>query len=273
MVAAFLGLLSSAGAAAGLDVSRVPEGEVVTVNSRGDVTLEVLMTHPKHAKAILVMLEGGGGHIRLRETAFGIRVQRSKAGRGFLVRARFSLARNGIATALVDAPSDNFARQGVLQRGFLRSQEHMEDISAVIRHVRNKTGLPVWLAGVSIGSIRASLYPIGGYEPIDGLVLASAPTNPSRGIGIDKFVSLSRLRIPFLIVGHAKDECPGTPAEGAQKIVEVAVNAVDRRVMIFDGGENEGNHVCKPFTPHTFYGIEDEVGAAIANYMMANLPQ
>jgi len=136
-----------------------------------------------------------------------------------------------------------------------------------------KTGLPVWLAGVSIGSIRASLYAIGGYEPIDGLVLASAPTNPSRGIGIDKFVSLSRLRIPFLIFGHTKDECPGTPAEGAQKIVELAVNAVDRRVMIFDGGENEGNHVCKPFTPHTFYGIEDEVGAAIANYMMANLPQ
>jgi len=59
MVAAFLGLLGSAGAAVGLEVRRVPEGEVITVNSRGDVALEVLMPHPKHARAILVMLEGG----------------------------------------------------------------------------------------------------------------------------------------------------------------------------------------------------------------------
>jgi pimeloyl-ACP methyl ester carboxylesterase len=224
--------------------------------TRPGVTVRVQVLVPDGATAMVVLLEGGGGRVR-------------DPSQGFAHLAHRRFARAGVAAALVDAPSDQRSFMGGMHPRFRASADHIVDLDAVVAALRVQTGLPVWIAGVSLGSRSAASYAYQRADRIAGVVLLSSSTNPPRGIGVDAF-PLHRITVPLLAVAHRDDRCPGTPPAGAQRIVAAATASPNAVVRTFTGGRNAGVNACGVETHHTYYGIEDAVVSAIAEFIASN---
>lgn len=243
------------------------QSSLITLHTRPGVTVSFVLIRPPKPVASVILLEGGRGILDLSSGASGPRVGRSA---GFLASSRYRFADRGLVVALVDAPSDKRGRRGMLESGFRGSDAHVRDVDAIVAWLKKQVGLPVWLVGISIGSRSAARIAIHGKEALDGLILASSSTNPPRGIPSITAFSLETITVPTLTVAHKQDGCPGTPPEGARKIVQALVNAKKAEARYFEGGQSVGSHPCRPHTYHTFYGIEDEVVAGISQFIKAN---
>ncbi len=236
-------------APAGLAASR-------SVATRPGVTVDVQVLVPDGATAMVLLLEGGGGRVR-------------DGSKGFANLTHQRFARAGIATALIDAPSDQRSFMGGMHPRFRTSADHVADLDAVVAVLRAQTGLPLWVVGVSLGSRSAAHYASQRADAIAGVVLLSSSTNPPRGKPVDAF-PLDRITTPLLAIAHRDDQCPGTPPAGAQRIVAAATASPNARVRIFAGGRNVGGNSCGVETHHTFSGIEDAVVSAIAEFIAGN---
>ncbi|MGH8709532.1 MAG: hypothetical protein ACREVD_15920, partial [Burkholderiales bacterium] len=89
-------------------------GEVVTVQTRDGTTTRIVLVVPPGAKAALVLLPGGGGHLALDAQGCPRKLQGNS-----LVRSQALFHAAGLATALVDAPSDHAGEDGL---GAFRAQ-------------------------------------------------------------------------------------------------------------------------------------------------------
>ena len=116
--------------------------EVVDVASRGEVA-RVLVEAGDDPSVVVVLFAGGKGVLRISS---GGRIGR--LGGNFLVRSRGDFQRHGAITAVIDAPSD---RKSTLL-GFRGGADHAKDVGAVIKEMRARTGLAVWLVGTSRGT-------------------------------------------------------------------------------------------------------------------------
>ena len=132
--------------------------------------------------------------------------------------------------------------------------------------------LPIWLIGISRGSISVLHAAINSTEPIDGFVALSSPTRipPRSGVIRLTDLELERLKVPALVAGHRDDACRGTPPEGAKRIAIGLINSPNAEAKIFSGGHDIGRNPCGPGSPHTFEGIHDEVVKYIAKFIVSN---
>ena len=148
---------------------------------------------------------------------------------------------------------------------------HIKDIDAVVSWMKKKTKLPIWLVGISLGSISAASYAVRGNQSIAGVVLMSSPTNPPhpRRRSVAE-MGLDKIKVPVLAIAHGGDKCAGTPPAGAKKIVEASTSSPNAKAIIFTGGHDSGGNPCRPGTHHTFDGIEQEVVSAIAAFIKTN---
>ena len=160
---------------------------------------------------------------------------------------------------------------GGMHPRFRASNEYATDIDAVVAVLKKEYGLPIWVFSMSIGSRSAAGYAVRRPNNLDGLVLASSSTNPPRGKSILDF-PLRKITVPVLAVGHENDECGGTPPSGAGQIVALANASSDATARVFSGGRNVGTKPCGLRTYHTFFGIECEVAAAIAEFILTHTP-
>jgi pimeloyl-ACP methyl ester carboxylesterase len=186
--------------------------------------------------------------------------------------------------ALVDAPSDMKGSDGMhafskeTKQVFRISEEHAQDIEAVVNYLKKEaTNNPVWLVGTSLGTFSASNCAIRIKEGINGLILTSSvtrsrkkwriyTTHPNAIIDMD----LDKIAVPTLIISHREDKCEGTPAADAPRLKAALVNSPKVEVMYFTGGKKPREKRCRGLSAHGFYGIEDEVVAAIAGFIKAN---
>ena len=83
-------------------------------------------------------------------------------------------------------------------------------------------------------------------------------------------MDLHKITVPALIIAHKEDKCDLTPPSGAPKIKEAIVNSQKVEVMYFSGGKRPLSEPCRPKSPHGFYGIEEQVIIAIADFIKAN---
>lgn len=246
-------------------------GEVVTLETHGRTTTRYALVHPKPApQAALVLLVGGGGHLDLD----GKGCPRALKGNS-LVRSLPHFHGAGFATALVDAPSDHPGEDGL--RGFRMTPQHADDLGKVIADVRKRTSLPVWIVGTSRGSISAAnaATRLTGSAAPDGVVLTSAIT--SGGPGGQKpwaaqtvfNLKLEAIQAPILVVGHAADNCPRTPASLMRNITARTNGAREQVVTVSggSGGAPTGLEACQGQTPHGFLGQEAAVAAGIARFI------
>src|SRR5262249_4072680 len=127
----------------------------------------------------------------------------------FLTRSRELFVYQGLAVAIVDAPSD---RQGFSTRylsGFRQTPAHAADIKAVIAWLRERGQTPVWLIGTSLGTLSVGYVAtqLTGRDGPDGIVLTSTILAGSADIRPVPAMALETVRIPVLVVHHEQDGC------------------------------------------------------------------
>lgn len=145
-------------------------GEVFTIPTHNGTTTKYAVSKTTgSAGVVIAILPGGGGFADLDTGECARELQGNS-----LVQAQQYFHDLGFITALIDAPSDHQAGDGLA--GFRIDPAHAADIGAVIVDLRKLMGLPVWLAGtsrVSISAVNAASRLTGDAAP-DGLVLTSS---------------------------------------------------------------------------------------------------
>jgi pimeloyl-ACP methyl ester carboxylesterase len=230
-----------------------------TIPTRPGITVDVRVEVPLGAPALILLFEGGGGIL-------------APGSMGFAHRAHRHFLRNGIGSALVGAPIDASGLNGGMSPWFRESPSHFSDIDSVIDALRRTYDLPIWILGVSNGSRSAAAYAMRHGKRIDGVVLVSSSTRPPSGDPIHAQPEITDVSVPLLAIAHKDDACMGSPPGDAARIAQAAVASPQAAALLFSGGLNSGPEPCGNETHHTLFGIEDQVVAAIAGFIVANPP-
>jgi len=258
----FLALVFSAPAPA-------QDSSLVAIKTPRGVTQKFILIKPKEpSKASVILFAGGHGALKLKTaTTMGW-------GTGnFLVRVRDRFAAHGITVAVADAPSD---RQKGMNAVFRMSGGHASDIGTMAAYLKKQANVPVWLVGTSMGTFSAAAGAIA-VRDVDGLVLTSSITRSAPQWNIARSypggvasMALQKVKLPALIVAHAKDACEHTPASNVSKLRAKLANAQPVEVVVLDGGDPPRSEPCQAFSQHGFIGIEDKAVDTVARFILAN---
>jgi hypothetical protein len=242
-------------------------GEVVTLKTHGSSTTRYALSVPKNATAALVLLPGGGGYADLGADGCAQKLKGNS-----LIRSQALFHKEGLATALVDAPSDYTGADGL--GGFRAQPAHAEDLGKVIADLRARLKLPVWLVGTSRGTISAANAAgrLAGAAAPDGIVLTSSVTVGTSGGRLPWTAQtvfdarLHAIRQPALLVAHASDGCFRSPPSGLEGIADRLKSERLQKIVVTGGSPGKGN-ACEGRSPHGFNGLEAEVAAGIARFV------
>jgi len=231
--------------------------DIITLPTRGGVTQSYLLTVPASGKAqvVAILFPGGAGKTDLeRETA-------RKPDRGnFLVRTRQLFAGQGVAAAVMDAPSDQPAG---MDDQFRLGEAHTQDIEKVVADVKKRfPGLPVFLIGTSRGTVSAASAGKRLGKEIDGVVLTSTVFLANkRQQGLSNF-DYAAIPSPLLFVHHVNDGCSVTPYASAKRLAERFP------LVSVSGGLPPQSEPCEAMSAHGYIGKEAETVEAIAKWML-----
>lgn len=231
--------------------------DIITLPTRDNVTQSYLLSVPQtgKAQAAAVLFPGGNGKTDLeRETA------RKSEGGNFLVRTRRLFAGNGIAAAVVDAPSD---RAAGMDDEFRLGAAHAEDIAKVVADLRKRfPGAPVFLVGTSRGTISAAAIGKRLGPAVDGVVLTATLFLASRREpGLSGF-DFATVPSPLLFVHHVDDGCAYTPYSSAKRVAE------RYPLVSVSGGNPPQSKPCQAMSQHGFLGREAPTVDAMAKWML-----
>lgn len=227
---------------------------LVSLETRPGVRVGYWLMEREGASATLLLLPGGQGGIGMKNGA--------PTSDNFLVRSRDRFAAAGFNVAVVGKPSD---RQD-LDLVFRTGADHIEDLRRVAERLRRSLGKPVWLVGTSRGTTSAAAAAIALGDAIDGVVLTSSITDASLP-GAVQNMALEEIRVPVLVIHHARDACRGTPPRFAASIDERLTHAPARRLLMVEGGSGAYGDPCEPMHWHGFIGMEQQVVDDIVGFV------
>ena len=252
-------LLFCAGHAAAQTASRV-----VDIPTRAGVTQRLLVLTPPEPKAVAILFAGGHGGLQIYS---GGDMQFGKG--NFLIRTRQLFADQGVQVVIVDTPSDR--QSPPYLSGFRQTPEHLADIKAVIAWSRTQNDLPVWLVGTSRGTQSAAAVAVatsGDKAGPDGLVLTSSIMQEAPGYRAVPDMPLDKLTIPVLVVHHEQDGCRSCLFSNVPAMMDKLTAAPRKQLLTFKGGNNRGDP-CEALAYHGFNGLEADVVAQTAGWMLA----
>jgi dienelactone hydrolase len=237
--------------------------QMVEIPTRPDVVQRFLYLVPENPKAAVILFSGGQGDLQIAADGTF-----KSGGKNFLVRNRRLFAENGLVVAVVDAPSDR--QRPPFLAGFRQTSEHVADIKAVIRWLKQKANIPVWLVGTSRGTqsaafIATELSRIDGGP--DGLVLTSTILFDKNGLPVTA-MPLQRLTIPVLVVHHEQDGCRLCSYTQIPQLMSRLTGVPTKELITITGGDDRGDP-CEPLAHHGFNGQDAEVVAKIAGWISA----
>jgi len=236
--------------------------KVVDIPTRPGVSQRMIVLSPQDPKAAVILFAGGHGGLQISPSG-----SFSWGENNFVVRTRQLFAGQGLFVTVVDAPSDR--QSPPYLGGFRQTPEHAADIKAVIAWVREQAKVPVWLVGTSRGTQSAAYIAteLNGPEGPDGLVLSSTILTEQNGRPVPA-MPLGKLRIPVLVVHHEQDGCRHTSFNEIPNLMEKLRGAPKKQLLSFKGGQNRGDP-CQAMAYHGFNGLEREVVAQVAAWMLA----
>ena len=246
--------------------------EVVTIPTRDGVTVPFILLGPRAGNPPAVILFAGGrGVLDLAEWD-----GKGTPHRNFLVRSRKLFAGHGFLVAVPDAPSDSvgsYNSNGLV--GLRTSEEHAEDIRAVIRYLRRFTQGPVFLVGTSHGTQSAvGIAAQARAGEFGGIVLTAAVTGKGRkGRGNVYDAKLKNIRVPVLLASHVDDACDITPFEDLPKLKRALTGSPSVKIKGYSGGGPYRGRKCKARHAHGFPGIEAQVVVDIAAWIKRQMAQ
>lgn len=235
--------------------------QVVDLPTRAGVTQRILLLTPAAPKAVVILLAGGHGGLQISQD------RSIKWGAGnFLIRSRRLFVRQGLMVAVLDAPSDR--QDSPYLNGFRQTPEHVQDIKTVIAWLRERTSLPVWLVGTSRGTQSAvhAAIELSKADGPDGMVLTSTILSDSSTRPVNA-MELSKVSIPTLVVHHEQDACFHCRFSDTAELMGKLVNTPRKQLLPFKGGNDKGDP-CEALAHHGFNGLEPEVVAQTASWML-----
>jgi predicted alpha/beta-hydrolase family hydrolase len=222
----------------------------------------MVVLSPHDPKAAVILFAGGHGGLQIFPNGS------FKWGEGnFVVRTRQLFADQGLLVVVIDAPSDR--QSPPYLSGFRQRPEHAADIKAAIAWVREQAKVPVWLVGTSRGTQSAAYVAteLDGTDGPDGLVLSSTILTDDKGRPVPA-MPVGKLRIPVLVVHHERDGCGHCSFSDVPILMEKLSSVPRKQLLSFKGGQNRGDP-CAPFAYHGFNGLEHEVVAQTASWILA----
>lgn len=240
-------------------VTQAEVGTVVDVPTRPGVTVRYLWQVPAQPRASVILLVGGNGGLHL-----GADGSLGGMGGNFLSRTRAQFLQQGLAVALMDAPSDR--QVPPFLSGFRQTPEHVADLKALIADVRQRGQLPVALVGTSRGTQSAAAVAIALAESggPDALVLTSTILTDPQSKAVPK-MALDTLRIPVLVMHHQQDGCKlCSPADLPMLLGKLPAGY---QVRMYEGGSNVGDP-CEAMAYHGFNGLERRVVHDLSVWLM-----
>ena len=228
------------------------QGQVVDIPHQEDAPTRTLLIKASNPKALVLLFSGGGGWLRLQNDG-------STKSRHTFVRSLNLWSQYQIDAVLVDTPYD----LGDLRRGNLRErQDHMDRVGEVVSYYKNKTGLPIWIFGHSMGTSTATYFANQSSDQskqLAGIIIAGTIRTASLN---DSFT------LPVLGIHHLEDACLGTPVSATKRIIDGRPAKFISKLEMIEGGVSEGN-VCESFAYHGFNQTEPELIKRVAQFILS----
>jgi pimeloyl-ACP methyl ester carboxylesterase len=143
---------------------------------------------------------------------------------------------------------------------------HLEDIARVIAFLRTRSAAPLWLVGTSRGTVSATAAAIRWPGELQGLVLSSSVVD-ARKPGAVPLQDLAAIRVPVLVLHHARDACPVCRPEEVPRIARGLTHAPVHRTVMVDAGNGPSGDACGALHWHGYIGMEAEAVRLIADWI------
>jgi len=235
-------------------------GAVERVATRPGVSVPIYAYWQAAARATVVLFSGGAG-------GYGpIGADGWPAGGNFLIRTGKHWAGYPFNLVMIGRPSDGID----LSLGGVRiGKLHAADNLAVFKAIKERSPLPIWVVGTSMGTISATAAAIADDEGlIAGLVLTSTIA-AYKVPGAVPRQDLEKIRVPTLIVHHDGDACWACSPHEVKKIAGELTNAPIKRTFFVSGGEGAAGDPCEPMHHHGFVGVREKTVDLIARWILA----
>jgi hypothetical protein len=234
--------------------------QIVTVKRDG-YTVAGLVTHLQGAKEFkygVALFPGYPGIMRLREEDGLLRFDL----RGnFLLRSRREWLDEETLVAVLDAPSDEWAR---FSQRFRESARYASDIAALLAEIGQRYHVGEWtFVGTSEGSVSAFHAARMNPTLARRVILTASVVRAGRnGPGLTA-VRFPDLASRLLWVHHEDDPCEYTYYS---TVKEIALRSGAPLLTVRGGGPGYGQ-ACMPFTAHGFIGVEKETVLAMRSWI------
>ncbi len=251
-------MLAALCACVGSHAQPSPAGEVVWVDSRAHVRVPLFAVWNPQATATVVLFSGGaGGYGKLDADGW-------PGSQNFLIRTGKLWAGYPFNVVMVGRPSDGIdLHDDMVRIGDL----HAADNVAVFTAVKAKSPLPLWVVGTSMGTISAAAAAIRDTSgQVAGVVLTSSVTGYKKAGAVTR-QDLSKIRVPTLVVHHARDGCRLCAPYEAKTIPAALKNAPVKAFHLVTEGGGESGDACEALHFHGYIGAEASVVDQIARWI------
>jgi hypothetical protein len=184
----------------------------------------------------------------------------------FLMRVRSNMSAAGLILAFPDVPSDRVGR-GL--GDFRTGEHHAQDIGAMIRQMKARHDLPVFLIGTSRGTISAANVAARlDRGTIAGVVLTSTVTERSKNKQRSAMdTPLDRITSPVFVMSHKGDTCYVTPPSAIPGLLRAMTNAPRKESLLLSGGDPARSDPCEALSEHGFLGIYKQASDAMITWI------
>ena len=256
-------LLAALCAGCGLHAQASAAGEVLWVATRPNVRVPLFAVWNPQATATIVLFSGGAGGYGKRNP------DGWPGGQNFLIRTGKLWASYPFNVVMVGRPTDGIdLHDDMVRIGDL----HAADNVAVFTAVKAKSALPLWVVGTSMGTISAAAAAIRDTSgQVAGVVLTSSVTGYKKPGAVTR-QDLGKIRVPTLVVHHARDGCRLCTPYEAKTIPAALTHAPVKVFLLVTEGGGESGDVCEALHFHGYIGAEASVVDQIAHWVQNPMP-
>lgn len=246
--------------------SKQAKEELITLNTRDDVTQTFLLIEPEEEpKGVVIIYPGHEGVVRFKKVGNHYSVENEGGGLTAQETSRHIYSQQGFVVALLAPPSD---RLSGMDTTFRSSDEHAQDAKKVIEYLHDKYNHKAYLHG----HCRSTFSPAAvatklNNEGILGLILSSTRSEGKHGGVVD--YEKGKVKVPVLLVQHVNDPCEGTLYKNMPKVKSFYEQSTKVSVITVDGGDGSrpANAPGCSGGYHSYKGLQKPVMKAIVNWI------
>ncbi len=251
------------------------------LETRDGIRSRLIVYRPDKPVAALVLFPDGSGRLELTHVFNRPDIGRHKEIPFALMG---NLLERNIMIVLPDTPLDHSSHLGLNGwhgSGIFRiSADHAQDVREIVAFIKSKEDIPVWLAGIRMGTFSATNAAIRLGNVVDGLIIAGGITQcpeqrtllhlcPEGLMGMDLF----DIAVPTLVLSGGSDD-PFTGDPYPETMISSALSgAPSVRARVYPAVADFESWDQLPPGPETLTGVsEDRVAWEMVNFIQGNQP-